>query len=244
MHNAKMTIEKSFRLGTVDNRLYSSFIEHLGRAIYTGIYEPEHPEADEQGFRKDVIDLVREIGVELVRYPGGNFLSGYRWTDGIGPADQRPRRLDLAWRTIESNKVGIDEFAAWAKKADVGVMAAVNMGTGTPQEAGEMLEYCNFPSGTAWSDLRIKHGYKEPHNIKTWCVGNEMDGPWQICHLTAEDYGKKALETMKILQWVDPSVELVVCGSSTTLMPTYPEWDRVVLEHTYEKADYLSIHRY
>jgi alpha-N-arabinofuranosidase len=239
-----MTIEKSFRLGTVDNRLYSSFIEHLGRAVYTGIYEPGHPDADEQGFRRDVIKLVRELGVELVRYPGGNFLSGYRWTDGIGPVDARPRRLDLAWRTIESNKVGIDEFADWAKKADVGIMGAVNMGTGTPQEAGDMLEYCNFPSGTAWSDLRIKNGHKDPHNIKTWCVGNEMDGPWQICHLDAVDYGKKALETMKIMKWVDPSIELVVCGSATSLMPTYPEWDRIVLEHTYDHADYLSLHRY
>ncbi|MCL2031281.1 MAG: alpha-N-arabinofuranosidase [Oscillospiraceae bacterium] len=244
MQSASMYIEKSFRLGTVDGRLYSSFIEHLGRAVYTGIYEPGHPEADEQGFRRDVLKLVRELGVDLVRYPGGNFLSGYRWTDGIGPPEERPRRLDLAWRTIESNRVGIDEFADWAKKAGVGVMGAVNMGTGTPQEAGDLLEYCNFPSGTAWSDLRIRNGHRDPHNIKVWCVGNEMDGPWQICHLNASDYGKKALETMKIMKWVDPSIELVVCGSATSKMPTYPEWDRIVLEHTYEAADYLSLHRY
>ncbi len=244
MSKISMVVEKQFALAEVDDRLFSSFIEHLGRAVYSGIYEPGHPTADGQGFRKDVIELVRDLGVCLVRYPGGNFLSGYDWTDGIGPRADRPRRLDLAWRTIEPNEIGIDEFVDWAKKANVGVMAAVNMGTGTPKEAGEMLEYCNFRGGTYWSDLRKKNGHAEPYGIKTWCVGNEMDGPWQICHLDAADYGKKARETAKIMKWIDDKIDLVVCGSATSLMATYPEWDRVVLEHTYEHIDYLSLHRY
>ena len=244
MKQVKLTIEKEFKQNVVDDRLFSSFIEHLGRAVYTGIYEPGHSTADEDGFRKDVIELVKDLNVALVRYPGGNFLSGYRWTDGIGDVASRPRRLDLAWRTTEPNIFGINEFAKWAKKANTGVMGAVNMGTGTPQEAGDLLEYCNFEGGTYWSDLRKKHGYVSPHNIKTWCIGNEMDGPWQICHLDAGDYGKKALETIKIMKWIDPSIEAVVCGSAASDMPTYPAWDRIVLEHTYEAADYLSLHQY
>ena len=239
-----MTVEKQFTLAEVDDRLYSSFIEHLGRAVYSGIYESDHPTADEQGFRKDVIALVKELGVTMVRYPGGNFLSGYNWVDGIGPRDKRPARLDLAWRTIEPNLVGIDEFYDWACKANVEIMGAVNMGTGTPKEAGEMLEYCNFPGGTYWSDLRKTNGHADPYKIKTWCIGNEMDGPWQICHLDAVDYGKKARETAKILKWIDDKIDLVVCGSASSLMPTYPEWDRQVLELTYEHVDYLSLHRY
>lgn len=244
MSTISVTVEKQFIIAQIDNRLYSSFIEHLGRAVYSGIYEPGHSTADEMGFRKDVLDLVRDLDVSLVRYPGGNFLSGYNWTDGIGPRENRPRRLDLAWRTIESNLIGMDEFYDWSNKAGCGIMAAVNMGTGTPKEAGEMLEYCNFPGGTYWSDLRKKNGHADPYGIKTWCIGNEMDGPWQICHLDAVDYGKKARETAKILRWIDDSVELVACGSSTSLMDTYPEWDRIVLEHTYDQVDYISLHRY
>ena len=242
--NTKVTIVKDFTAGKVDDKLFSSFIEHLGRAVYTGIYEPGHATADEQGFRKDVIELVKDLRVGLVRYPGGNFLSGYNWKDGIGPRDKRPVRLDRAWHTIETNQVGIDEFADWAKKAGTEIMAAVNMGTGTPQDAADMVEYCNFPSGTAWSDLRIKNGHKEPHAIKYWCVGNEMDGPWQICHLDANDYGKKARESIKMMKWTDDTIQTVVCGSASSGMPTYPEWDRIVLEHTYDVADFLSIHRY
>ncbi len=241
---SKVTLVKEFKIGEVDNNLFSSFIEHLGRAVYTGIYEPGHETADEQGFRRDVIDFVKDLKVGLVRYPGGNFLSGYNWKDGIGPKDKRPVRLDRAWHTIEPNEIGIDEFVDWAKKSGTEVLAAVNMGTGTPQDAGDMVEYCNYPGGTYWSDLRIANGHKDPHNIKYWCVGNEMDGPWQICHLDAVDYGKKALEAMKIMKWTDESIKTVVCGSASSGMPTYPEWDRIVLEHTYDHADYISIHRY
>lgn len=244
MKRAKCIVDKDYTIDVVDPKLYGSFIEHLGRAVYSGIYEPNHPNADEQGFRKDVLACVKELAVPIVRYPGGNFVSGYRWTDGIGPVTERPVRLDYAWMSIESNKIGIDEFVDWCKKADTQVMAAVNLGTGTPQDAGYMVEYCNHPTGTFWSDLRGQNGHKDPHDIKTWCLGNEMDGPWQTCGLSADDYGKKAREAAKIMKWVDSSIELVASGSSSPLMSTYPDWDRIVLEHTYEYADYISMHRY
>jgi alpha-L-arabinofuranosidase len=244
MKTASCVIDKDYIISEVPDNIFGSFIEHLGRAVYTGIYEPDHPEADENGFRKDVLELVRNLKISLTRYPGGNFVSGYRWTDGIGPRENRPRRLDYAWRSIETNQFGLDDFVRWSKKADTEIMAAVNLGTGTPQDAGDMIEYCNFPEGTYFSDLRIKNGNKEPHNIKYWCLGNEMDGPWQTGHLSAEDYSKKAKEAAKILKWVDPDIKLIACGSSTTTMPTYPEWDRVVLEYLYENVDYISLHRY
>lgn len=244
MKQAKLHIEKDFRIAEVDERLFSSFLEHLGRAIYTGIYEPGHPQADENGYRMDVMKLIQQLGVSHIRYPGGNFLSGYDWKDGIGPKEDRPRRLDLAWHTIESNQFGIDEFYDWSKKAGTQIMGAVNMGTGTPKDAGQLVEYCNFAGGTYWSDLRAKNGHKDPLNIKLWCIGNEMDGEWQICHLDADDYGKKAVEAAKIMRWIDDSIQLVACGSASTLQKTYPEWDRKVMEYTYDYVDYLSLHRY
>ena len=241
---AQIHVEKDFEIGTVDSRIFSSFAEHLGRCIYTGLYEPGHPKADENGFRTDVLELIRELNVSHIRYPGGNFLSGYDWKDGIGPKAERPRRLDLAWKSIESNQFGIDEFCTWSKLAGTKIMAGVNMGTGTPKDAAEMVEYCNHPGGTFWSDLRARNGHKDPMNIKLWCIGNEMDGPWQICHLDADDYGKKAREAAKMMKWVDEGIELVVSGSSNSEMPTFPMWDRTVLEYTYDHVDYLSIHRY
>ncbi len=209
MKRVNYFVDKNFKIGEVDPNVFGSFIEHLGRAVYTGIYEPDHPLADEQGFRKDVMELIKELRVPLVRYPGGNFVSGYRWTDGIGPKENRPRRLDYAWRSTETNQIGIDEFIDWANKSSIEPMIAVNLGTGTPQEAGDLVEYCNHPQGTDWSDLRIKNGHEKPYGIKVWCLGNEMDGPWQTCHLSAEDYGKKALETAKIMKWVDPDIKLM-----------------------------------
>ncbi|MCZ8511088.1 alpha-N-arabinofuranosidase [Paenibacillus filicis] len=241
---ATMIIDKDFRIGEVDPRLYGSFIEHLGRAVYGGIYEPEHPEADEQGFRTDVLELIRGLQVPIVRYPGGNFVSGYDWKDGIGPKDQRKKRLELAWRTVEPNQVGLNEFADWARKANTEVMWAVNLGTHGVEEARSIVEYSNHASGTYWSDLRIEHGYEKPHAIKTWCLGNEMDGPWQIGHKTAEEYGRLALESAKVMKWVDPSIELVACGSSSRAMKTFPDWEATVLDHTYEHVDYLSLHQY
>lgn len=236
--------DKNMQIGRVNDHLFGSFIEHLGRAIYTGIYEPGHPCADKNGFRTDVIELIKELNVSIVRYPGGNFLSGYDWEDGIGPKEERPTRLDLAWQTIEDNRFGTDEFIDWCRTAGVEPMLAVNLGTGRPKDAGNLIEYCNFPGGTHYSDLRKKYGHPEPHGVKYWCLGNEMDGPWQICHLDAEDYGKKALETAKIMRWIDPEIKLIACGSSGAEMPTYPEWDRIVLEHLYDHVNYISMHRY
>lgn len=241
---ASMIVDKDYQIAEVDRRIYGSFIEHLGRAVYGGIYEPGHPEADEQGFRKDVLELVRDLQVPIVRYPGGNFVSGYNWEDGVGPVEERPRRLELAWRTVEPNEVGTNEFAEWAKKADTEVMMAVNLGTRGIDAARNLLEYCNHPGGSYWSDLRKQHGYQDPHNFKVWCLGNEMDGPWQIGHKTAEEYGRLAVETAKVMRGLDPSIELVACGSSHSKMPTFPEWERTVLEHSYEAVDYISLHQY
>ncbi|MHC5216556.1 arabinosylfuranosidase ArfA [Enterococcus sp. LJL128] len=237
-------INKYFSISEVDPRLYGSFIEHMGRAVYEGIYQPNHPSADEQGFRQDVLALVKELKVPLVRYPGGNFLSGYNWEDGIGPVAERPKRLDLAWRTTETNEVGLHEFYEWAKKAETEINMAVNLGTRGIDAARNLVEYCNYKEGSYWSDLRKKNGLKDPLNIKTWCLGNEMDGPWQIGHKTAEEYGRLAAETAKAMKLVDDSIELVVCGSSHSHMPTFGDWELEVLEHTYDYVDYLSLHQY
>ena len=244
MKTAKMLIDKEFQVGKIDNRIYGSFIEHLGRAVYNGIYKPTHPLSDEHGFRQDVIDMVKELNVPIIRYPGGNFVSGYNWEDGIGPLELRPKRLELAWRSLETNEVGLNEFARWTKKVNTEMMMAVNLGTRGIAEACNLLEYCNHPKDTYYSDLRIKHGFKEPYKIKTWCLGNEMDGPWQIGHKTPLEYGRLALETGKAMKLVDPSIELVSCGSSNTAMPTFPEWEATTLEHTYDVADYISLHQY
>ncbi|MFD1638765.1 alpha-N-arabinofuranosidase [Evansella tamaricis] len=239
-----MIVDKDFRVSEIDERIYGSFIEHLGRAVYGGVYEPDHPEADEQGFRKDVINLVKELNVPIVRYPGGNMVSAYNWEDGIGPKEERPRRLELAWRTIETNEVGTNEFMDWAKLVNSEVMMAVNLGTRGIDAARNFIEYCNHPGGTYYSDLRRKHGYEKPHQIKTWCLGNEMDGPWQVGHKTAEEYGRLALETAKVMRLVDPTIELVACGSSHSGMPTFPQYEATTLEHTYDAIDYISLHQY
>ena len=242
--SAKIVMDRDFRLGVIDPRLYGSFIEHIGRAVYGGIYEPDHPNADGMGFRRDVLALVRELGVPLVRYPGGNFVSAYNWEDRVGPLAERPRCLELAWRSLETNRVGVNEFAAWAAKAGAEVMMAVNLGSRGVDAARSLVEYCNHPTGSQWSDLRRVHGVAEPYGIRTWCLGNEMDGPWQIGHKTAEEYGRLACETAKAMRLVDPGIELTVCGSSSWSMPTFPAWEAAVLEQTYEHVDYISLHTY
>ena len=244
MKNAKMILDRDFVIGQVDKRLYGSFIEHLGRAVYGGIYEPGHPTADQQGFRTDVIELVKELGVPLVRYPGGNFVSGFNWEDSVGPREQRPKRLDLAWFTTETNEVGMHEFADWCRAAGSEVMYAINLGTRGPENARDIVEYANHPGGSKFSDLRIANGKKEPLGIKLWCLGNEMDGPWQICHKTAQEYGRTANEAAKLMKWVDPTIETVVCGSSGSGMPTFGDWELEVPDECYENIDYVSLHRY
>lgn len=244
MKNAKCFSDRHYPIGKIDDKLYSSFTEHLGRCIYSGIYEPGHPTADENGYRQDVAELVKELGVPVIRYPGGNFVSCYDWHDGIGPKENRPKRMDYAWSTIETNEFGIDEFCQWAEKVGVEPMIAVNLGTGSIKDAGDLVEYCNHPGGTYWSDLRGKNGHPEPYNIKYWCLGNEMEGSWQAGHLSAEDYTKKAMEAAKIMRWVDPSIKLVACGSSYETLPTYLEWDRIMLTELYNQVDYISTHNY
>jgi alpha-L-arabinofuranosidase len=244
MQPARIVIDSDYLIGEIDPRIYGSFIEHLGRAVYGGIYEPDHPAADEQGYRQDVLEVVRELGVPFIRYPGGNFVSGYTWEDGVGPLETRPRRLDAAWKTTEPNLVGTNEFAAWAKKAGAEVNLAVNLGTRGIDAARSLVEYCNHPGGTAWSDLRRAHGVEEPHAIRTWCLGNEMDGPWQMGHTTADAYGSLAAQAATAMRWVDPTIELVACGSSNSKMPTYPEWEITVLDRAYEHVDYISLHIY
>lgn len=237
-------LDEAFRIADVPRRLFGSFVEHMGRCVYGGIYEPGHQDADEHGFRRDVMALARELGASVIRYPGGNFVSGYRWEDGVGPRSERPVRLDRAWKAVESNQVGTDEFLGWTRRLGAEPMMAVNLGTRGMQEACELLEYCNHPTGTALSDLRIKNGTREPHDVRLWCLGNEMDGPWQMGHKTAAEYGRVAAEAARGMRRVDPRVELVACGSSNRRMPTFGAWEAEVLQHTYDLVDYISLHAY
>lgn len=241
---AEIIINKDYETGKIDNRLYGSFIEHLGRAVYSGIYEPDHNTADDMGFRKDVLELIKKINVPVVRYPGGNFVSGYRWEDGIGDRSKRPKRLECAWTITETNQIGIDEFQEWAKRAGTEIIMAVNLGTRGAEDAKNLLEYCNLDTDTYYANLRRENGFDKPFNIKTWCLGNEMDGPWQIGHKTPEEYGRIANETAKLMRRCDPDIELVICGSSYYYMPTFGEWEMTVLDHTYENVDYISMHQY
>ena len=254
MNRTKIFADANLTIGRISPKLYGSFIEHLGRAVYEGIYEPTHPTADENGFRRDVISLIQELHVPIVRYPGGNFVSGYNWRDGVGPKALRPTRLDLAWHTTEPNLFGTDEFMKWCQISGIEPMMAVNMGTGTIQDAAQLVEYCNHEGGTQISEWRKANGAITPYHVRYWCLGNEMDGDWQIGHLTAEEYGKKARAAARAMRWANGEtgdklqtatpLKLIVSGSSNPDMDSYPEWDRVVLEHTYDQVDFLSMHRY
>ncbi|PQC32571.1 alpha-N-arabinofuranosidase [Enterococcus mundtii] len=241
---AVMSVSRVQKIGEIDRRLYGSFIEHMGRAVYGGIYQPDHPTANDKGFRQDVMELVKELSVPLIRYPGGNFVSGFNWEDSVGPIAERPKRLDLAWRSLETNQVGVHEFAAWCQEVGAEINMAVNLGTRGLDAARNLVEYCNYPSGTYWSEQRIANGQTEPFAIKTWCLGNEMDGPWQIGHKIAAEYGRLAEETAKAMKLVDESIEVVLCGSSNSQMPTFGEWELTVLDQAYEQIDYLSLHQY
>jgi len=244
MTTAHITLDADFTLSELDRRIFGSFVEHLGRCVYSGIFEPGHPVADRHGFRQDVLALVRELGTTIIRYPGGNFLSGYNWEDGVGPVEERPARLDLAWLSTETNRFGTNEFIEWCRAAGTEPMLGVNLGTRGPDEARHFLEYCNHPGGTFYSDLRAKHGYEQPHGVKFWCLGNEMDGPWQIGRKTAYEYGRIAQETAKVMRLVDPTLQLTACGSSHRDMPTFGAWEHEVLEHTFDDVDFLSLHMY
>ena len=241
---AAVKLDRDNVIGATDRRLFGAFIEHLGRCIYGGIFEPGHPQADARGFRKDVLSMVRELSPTIMRYPGGNFVSGYNWEDGVGPVADRPRRLDLAWMSTEPNTFGTNEFIDWCRAADIEPMLAVNLGTRGGDAARNLVEYCNHPGGTAWSDLRRKHGWDKPHDVKFWCLGNEMDGWWQMEMKTATEYGRIATEAAKMMKWVDPTIELAACGSSGRTMPTFGAWEDTVLEHTFDHVEWISLHTY
>lgn len=244
MKKASIIIDKHYIIGDVDKRIFGSFIEHLGRAVYGGIYDPGSKHSDDQDIRQDVLALIQAIDVPIIRYPGGNFVSGYHWEDGVGPKELRQPKLDLAWSVIESNQFGLNEFMDWSKKANTEAMMAINLGTRGIEDAKNIIEYCNIQGGSYYSDLRQAHGYKNPHDIKLWCLGNEMDGPWQMGHKTADEYGRLASEAGRIMRMVDPNIELVACGSSNKEMPTFGQWEATTLEHCYDEVDYLSLHQY
>lgn len=242
--NCTIKINGGKEIGKIDKRLFGSFIEHLGRAVYGGIYEPDHPTADINGFRGDVLELVKELNVPVVRYPGGNFVSGYNWEDGTGDKSKRPHKMELAWQCIETNEVGIDEFQEWAKTVGTEIMMAVNLGTRGADEARNLVEYCNGTAPTYYADMRRKNGFEQPFGIKLWCLGNEMDGSWQICAQTPTEYARKACEAAKVMKWVDDSIELVACGSSNLYVPTFGIWEETVLRECYDYIDYISLHNY
>ena len=241
---ARIYVDSRRTIAPLDRNLFGSFLEHLGRAIYEGIYDPGSTLSDANGFRKDVLDEVRQLGVPIIRYPGGNFVSGYNWLDGVGPKKDRPRVLDRAWNTIDTNQFGTNEFMAWSKIVGARPLMGLNLGTATAERAAALVEYCNIEKGTKWSDLRRSHGIEQSYKVEYWCLGNEMDGPWQIGHMTATEYGMKAQDAARQMHAVDPSLKLIACGSSGPGMPTYLEWDREVLEQCYEYVDALSLHRY
>jgi alpha-L-arabinofuranosidase len=242
--SARVEVDLNRRISTLDRNLFGSFIEHIGRAVYGGIYEPGSPLSDANGFRKDVLEEIKTMGVPIIRYPGGNFVSGYNWLDGVGPQKQRPRVLDLAWNSIETNQFGTDEFITWCRAAGTEPLMGTNLGSGSAAMCAALAEYCNVDQGTKWSELRRSHGFDQPHDVRYWCLGNEMDGPWQIGHMPARDYGIKARDAAHQMRAVDPSVKLVACGSSAPSLPSYLEWDREILEECYDEVDALSLHRY
>jgi alpha-N-arabinofuranosidase len=241
---ARVYVDTRRTIAPLDRNLFGSFLEHLGRAIYDGIYDPGSKLSDANGFRKDVITEIRQLGVPIIRYPGGNFVSGYNWLDGVGPRQNRPVVLDKAWDSLESNRFGTNEFMAWCRAAGTLPLMGLNLGTGSPEEAAALVEYCNVDEGTKWSDLRRQHGIPDAYKVQHWCLGNEMDGPWQIGHMSAAEYGLKAADAARQMRYVDSSLKLIACGSSGPLMPTYLEWDREVLEQCYDYVDGLSLHRY
>jgi alpha-L-arabinofuranosidase len=240
----RVVIDSTREISEISPLLFGSFLEHLGRAIYEGIYDPNSKFADAQGFRTDVIAEVKKLGVPIVRYPGGNFVSGYHWLNGVGPKKDRPTVLDRAWDTLETNQFGTDEFIEWTKLVGTEPLLGLNFGTGSAEDAAALVEYCNLAGGTKWSELRQSYGHEQPYGVKYWCLGNEMDGPWQIGHMPAQQYGIKATDAARQMHAVDPSIKLIACGSSGPFMPTYIDWDRTVLEECYDEVDGISLHHY
>jgi len=244
MDQTKIILHRDYQIGPVDPRIFGGFLEHIGRAVYEGVFEPQSRHADEFGFRKDVLGNLKPLLFTAMRYPGGNFASGYHWLDGVGPRSSRPVVKELASLSIEPNQFGTDEFIRLTRIMGWIPMITVNLGTGTPEEACNWVEYCNSPVGTKYSNLRVENGAIDPFGVKLWCLGNEMDGPWQLGHVPADQYAIRAQQAGKMMKDTDPSIELVFCGSCEHTIPTYMEWDRIVLEHVGDYADYISLHRY
>lgn len=244
METTKVGLHTRYAVGPVDPRVFGGFLEHMGRAVYEGVYDPQSAHADGDGFRTDVLAALRQLRFTAMRYPGGNFASGYHWMDGVGPREKRPTVRELAWQSVETNRFGTEEYLRLCRRMDWTPMITVNLGTGTPEEARNWVEYCNAPAGTRYADLRAASGSREPHGVKLWCLGNEMDGPWQLGHVPADQYAIRAQQAAKMMKDTDRSIELVACGSCTTGLPTYMDWDRQVLEYLGDAADYVSLHRY
>ena len=244
MKKTTLTLHTAFRIDQVDPRIFGGFLEHMGRAVYEGVYDPKSAHADDAGYRTDVLSALDRLKMTAMRYPGGNFASGYHWMDGVGPRDRRPTMRELAWQSLESNRFGTDEYIALCRKMGWTPMITVNLGTGTPEEARNWVEYCNTPPDSKYARMRADNGNAEPHAVKLWCLGNEMDGPWQLGHVPADQYAIRAQQAGKMMKDVDSSIELVACGSCSIDLDTYMEWDRQVLEHMGDLADYISLHRY
>jgi alpha-N-arabinofuranosidase len=241
---ATIYLDSQHHVGVIDRRIFGGFLEHLGRAVYEGVFDPGNPLSDANGFRRDVLEALKPLAMPVMRYPGGNYVSACDWKDGVGPADKRPRRPDYAWQSIESNRFGTNEFMAWCRALGTEPMMAVNLGTAGANEAAQLVEYCNLPGGTLWSDRRKEHGHAEPYGVKLWCLGNEMDGPWQAGHMPAEMYAQRAFQASFLMKGLDEKIETIVCGSSGRGMNTYLQWDRIVLEYCWKTVDYISAHRY
>jgi len=244
MKKTQIALHTKFQIGPVDPRIFGGFLEHMGRAVYEGVYDPESSHADASGCRTDVLGALKQLDMTTMRYPGGNFASGYHWQDGIGPQDKRPRVWELAWQSIETNQFGTDEYIHLCRKLGWIPMLSVNLGTGTPEEARNWVEYCNCPAGTRYADMRVLNGKEEPHAVKLWCLGNEMDSPWQLGHVPVEQYAIRAQQAGKMMKNTDPDLELVACGSCGIDIKSYMDWDRQVLGHLGDLADYISLHRY
>ncbi|MEP6896054.1 MAG: alpha-L-arabinofuranosidase C-terminal domain-containing protein, partial [Chloroflexota bacterium] len=244
MEETRINLHSQFQIGQVDQRIFGGFLEHMGRAVYEGVYDPQSEHADKDGFRSDTLGALQRLNMTAMRYPGGNFASGYHWQDGIGPRDQRPVIRELAWQSTEPNQIGTDEFMQLCQRMNWSPMLTVNLGTGTPEEARNWVEYCNSPAGTKYSNMRAANDSANPHAVKLWCLGNEMDGPWQLGHVPADQYAIRAQQAAKMMKDVDKSIELVVCGSSGIGLPSYLEWDRQVLEYMGDQVNYISLHRY
>jgi len=242
---ARIKIDTERVIGDIDPLIYGNFIEHLGRCIDGGVFQEKSPLSDANGYRRDVLAAARKLNVSILRWPGGNFSSNYHWRDGIGPRDQRPPRLEMAWGTVESNRFGTHEFLQYAEMLGTQPYICANLGTGTWTEAQQWVEYCNSREDTAMTRLRKQNGSAEPWRVKYWGLGNEMDGPWQMGHRSAEDYGKFALEAAKLMKWTDPNIKLIAAGSSNYGPGVdWTAWNRTVLDFLKDHADYLAIHRY